>query len=206
MNATDIAERILGLGMPHPIRVGINGFCGAGKTTLARAIEVELVARGRSVIRVSGDDFQNPREVRYQLSDRSPEGFFRHAMNFEALRRELLDPLGPGGSLIYRTTFYDVFASRPNLSPELRAERSQILVVDGVFLHVPALANAFELTVFVDAPYETCIARAKVRKQERHADPTLIEGLYRDRYVPGFEMYVAEVAPKVRASVTVTNV
>lgn len=200
-----IAERIVALSPAHPIRVGIDGFCAAGKTTLADALRTELEVRGRSVIRACGDDFQNPREIRHQLGKSSAEGFFRHAMNFAALREELLDPLGPRGSLTYRTTFYDVFASVPNLSPQRRADPSQILVLDGLFLHVPALSGCFELTVFVDTDFETCIARARARRQERLSEPAEIEALYRTRYVPGFEIYLKELDPRACASLTVSG-
>jgi uridine kinase len=100
-SVSEIADRVLALERPHPIRIGIDGFCAAGKTTLANALGPELSARGRSVIRACGDDFQNTPVIRYQLGDRSPEGFYRHAMNFAALRSELLDLLGPTGTLAY---------------------------------------------------------------------------------------------------------
>jgi uridine kinase len=200
-----IAKQILAVECAHPVRVGIDGFCAAGKTTLADALEVELRARGRSVIRACGDDFQNPPNIRYQLGERSPEGFFRHAMNFAGLRRELLAPLGPGGSLVYRTTIYDVFASQPKLSAQRQADRLQILLLDGLFLHVQDLASCFEMTVFVEADYETCIARARARKQERYREPDRIEQLYRERYVPGFELYAAEVQPRARASIRIST-
>jgi len=201
----DIVDQILALERPHPIRVGIDGFCAAGKTTLGDELGLALQARGRAIIRACGDGFQNPREVRHQLGARSAEGFFRHAMNFRALREELLDPLGPHGSLAYRTSVYDVVESRVNLSPHLRALPSQILILDGLFLHVPDLAGCFELTVFVAADYETCIARARARRQERFLDPDQIEALYRERYVPGFALYVEEIQPQTRASITVTT-
>ena len=202
---SEIADEILALRRPHPVRVGIDGFCAAGKTTLGDALGSELLARGRSVIRACGDDFQNPPGVRYQLGNRSPEGFFRHAMAFAALRAELLDPLGPGGTLVYRTTIYDVFASQVNLSPQLRADPLQILVLDGLFLHVPELAGGFDLTIFVDADFETCIARARARRQERYRDADAIEALYRERYVPGFRLYVNELRPQTCASICITT-
>jgi uridine kinase len=197
---SEIAARIIALKPGNPVRIGIDGFCAAGKTSLADALGLELQGCGRGIIRACGDDFQNPPEIRHQLGDRSGEGFFRHAMNFHALRDELLDPLGPDGSLVYRTSVYDVFVSRVNLSPQFRAERTQILLLDGLFLHLPELAGCFELTVFVDADYETCIARARNRRQERYRDPDEIEALYRDRYIPGFQLYVSEINPAARAS------
>jgi uridine kinase len=195
-----IAERILTLERAHPTRVGIDGFCGAGKTTLANQLADELRARGRTVIRACGDDFQNPPNVRWRLGDRSPEGFFRDAIDFEALRSEILEPLGPAGSLKYRTSIYDVHASRPNVSPQSQAQGTEVLLIDGLFLHTPTLAGCFELTIFVDAAYETCIARARVRRQERRRSADEIEALYRERYVPGFQLYVAEAQPQKQAA------
>jgi uridine kinase len=201
----EMADRIIALQRPHPTRVGIDGFCAAGKTTLGDALALELQGRGRGIIRACGDDFQNPPEVRHQLGDRSGDGFFRHAMNFRSLRDELLNPLGPSGSLAYRTTVYDVFASKVKLSPQGQADPRQILVLDGLFLHAPELAGCFDFTVFVESDYEVCIARARARRQERYRDPAQIEALYRDRYVPGFELYVAEIQPAARASITFTT-
>jgi uridine kinase len=204
-NVSEIADQILALDRRHPLRIGIDGFCAAGKTTLADTLALELRARGRSVIRACGDDFQNPPSIRHRLGSRSPEGFFRDAMDFESLRSKLLLPLGPDGSLEYRTSTYDVHASRPNLSPQRTAERSQVLLLDGLFLHVPALVGCFDLTVFVHAAYETCIARARTRRQERYRDPDQIEALYRERYIPGFELYVAELEPQNRSSIRVAT-
>jgi uridine kinase len=201
VNIDDLAKRILGLQMPHPVRIAIDGFCAAGKTTLADALALELRGHGRVVLRASTDDFQNPPEIRWQLGQRSSEGFFRHPIDFRALRSELLEPLGPDGSLRYRTSTYDVRALRPNVSPEYVATPSAILLLDGLFLHVPELAGCFDLTVLVSAAYETCIARARMRKQEGLADADEIESLYRERYIPGFELYIAEVGPEGRASV-----
>jgi uridine kinase len=197
----DLAKRILEFQLPHPVRIAIDGFCAAGKTTLARALALELRGHGRIVLRASADDFQNPPEVRWQLGRRSPEGFFRHAIDFGALRSELLEPLGPHGSLRYRISTYDVRALRPNVSAEYVAAPSSILLLDGLFLHAPQLAGCFDFTVFVSAAYETCIVRARMRKQEGLTDADEIEALYRERYMPGFELYIAEVHPEARASV-----
>jgi uridine kinase len=197
----EIAERIMALERQHPIRVGIDGFCAAGKTTLAEQLAQVIRGHHRPVIRACADDFQNPASVRYRLGSRSPEGFYRDALDFQALRAELLAPLGPGGSLVYRTSTFDVHSSRPNLSPQRRAQGTEILLLDGLFLHAPALAGCFDFTIFVDAGYELCIARARIRRQERSRDADEIEALYRERYVPGFELYVGEVQPERQASV-----
>ena len=69
----------------------------SGKTTLAEKLAAELRARGRGVIRASADAFQRPRAERYRRGELSPDGYRGDAFDREALRRELLEPLGPEG-------------------------------------------------------------------------------------------------------------
>jgi len=189
----------------HPIRVGIDGFCASGKTTLADALALELRVAGCDVIRVCADDFQNPPEVRWQLGRRSPDGFLRYSIDFSSLRTLLLEPLGPGGSRNFRSSCYDVHASRPNLSIEQKASDTAVLLLDGLFLHAPALEHCFDFTIFVAAEFETCLRRALARNQERSDDLTELEAVYREKYIPGFELYCREVAPRERASAVVTT-
>lgn len=202
-NVERLAATILALRPGHPIRVGIDGFCAAGKTTLASAVGVEIEAGRRGIIRATTDDFQNPPEIRWQLGDRSSVGFLRHQIDFVALRSHLLEPLGPGGTRRYRTSTYDVYASRPRLSPEHVADPMDILLLDGLFLHSSSLAGCFDFTIFVSAPYETCLVRARARNQERSHDLDELEAVYRERYIPGFRRYCEESEPQVRASIVV---
>lgn len=76
-------------------------------------------------------------------------------------------------------------------------------MLDGIFLHAPNLVGCFELTVFVYSPYDTCLARARIRNQERSGDLAELEALYREKYIPGFELYCEESKPQAHASVVV---
>ena len=200
-----VTRDVLALGAGRPVRVGIDGFCAAGKTTFAAHLALALTGVGRPVIRATADDFQNPPEVRYQLGPTSAEGFYRHAIDFESLRRELLEPLGPGGTRQYRTSTYDIRTLRPNPSAVRTAELDAVAVVDGLFLHVPKLRWCWEYSIFVHAAPELCIDRALRRNQEKQADLKQLEHTYRTRYVPGFELYVAEVEPRALASYNFHN-
>jgi len=201
MNDIDtIANALLSAQIEHPIRVGIDGFCASGKTTLADALATTLRRSGRSVIRVSADDFQNPPEIRWQLGAKSAEGFSRFQIDFDTLKSMLLEPLGPGGNRKYRSTWFDVRQSRPNISEELTANPSDILLLDGLFLNNPQIRNYFDFTVFVSADYETCLGRALERNQEGVISLSDLEQLYRLKYMPGFELYINETDPEEYAS------
>jgi len=198
-----IVELVLSKPSTHPIRVGIDGFCASGKTTLAGLLANRLLSAERRPIRVSADDFQNPPDVRWQLGQLSPEGFRQFQIDFAALASNVLRPLGPGGNLIYRRTYYNVRASKPNLSPEIRAEPGDVLLLDGLFLHAAPLEGLFDITVFISADFETCLARALARNQEGMDSASELEHVYRSKYMPGFVSYLSEIQPETRATLIV---
>lgn len=118
----------------------------------------------------------------------------------------LLEPLGPGDNCHFRSTLYDVRGSRPNLSPEHYAETTDVLLLDGLFLHSAELDTCFDFTMFTSADFETCLTRALTRNQEGISDPRELEALYRLKYIPGFMLYMQEVHPEDCASFVVRTV
>lgn|ERR1019366_3001970 len=94
------------------LRVAIDGPDAAGKTTLADALAARIAeetggARETSgaretggtskTIRVSIDDFHQPRNVRYRRGPLSPEGYLEDSFDYDAVGRLVLEPLAPGG-------------------------------------------------------------------------------------------------------------
>src|SRR5690349_3345665 len=92
-----LAEAVGLVGVDHPTRVAVDGAPAAGKTTLADELAVVLRGRGREVVRATIDDFLVPRGRRYRRGEYSGEGCYFDAHDCGALKRVLLDPLGPGG-------------------------------------------------------------------------------------------------------------
>lgn len=173
---------------------------GAGKTTLADALAGRLGAGAVPVIRASVDGFHNPRATRYRLGRGSPEGFFRDSYDYGALRRVLLDPLSPGGSLRYRTAVFDHRADSPVQVAEERAIPGSVLIVDGIFLHRPELRGYWDFSVFLDVRFEISIPRG-AQRGEGSADP--LDPSNR-RYVEGQQLYLRECDPKAHATVVVS--
>ena len=198
-----IVAALMSVQSPHPIRVGIDGFCASGKTTLADALATKLRVAGRRPIRVSADDFQNPPEIRWQLGPDSPEGFCSFQVNHEALKSVLLEPLGPGGNRKFRSTWFDVRRSEPNVSPELTADPTDVLLLDGLFLHSEPLRGCFDFTVFIATSFDTCLERALERNQEGVSSRAELAELYRVKYIPGFSLYLSASRPAEQASFVV---
>jgi len=182
-------------------RVAIDGIDGAGKTVFADEMAAALSRRGRSVIRASVDGFHNPRQIRYRLGRRSPEGYFRDSYDYAGLQRLLLEPLGPGGSGKYRAAAFDHRTDSAVNAPEERAPAGAILVFDGIFLHRPELRGSWNFSVFLAVDFPVSIARCAVRDGALPAD--LADG--NRRYVEGQKLYLTECEPTRYASVVIDN-
>ena len=90
------------------VRVGIDGVDGSGKTVFAGELADALAIIGRPVVRISVDDFHNVSAVRYRRGRSSPEGCWLDSFNYERLRADVLEPLGPGGRR-YRSSAHDLY-------------------------------------------------------------------------------------------------
>ena len=183
------------------LRVGVDGVDGAGKTVLGDELAAALRRQGIDVIRASVDGFHRPAEVRYQQGRRSPRGFYEDSYDYDALRRELLDPLGENGSGRYRIAAFDVLREAPVAVPQLVAGADAVLVLDGIFLHRPELSGAFDLTVFVRVPFEVSVPRCAGRDG---GSPDPASETVR-RYVEGQRHYLALCRPELAADVVLDN-
>jgi uridine kinase len=200
-----IARYVAAVERPHPVRVGIDGISAAGKTTLADELVGPLERLGRTVIRAQIDDFHRPRAERHQLGPYSVEGYYLYAFDFPAIRDVLLQPLGPGGSRRYRVAVFDQPNDVPIDSPEREAPLDAILLADGVFLFRPELDDFWDIRIFVDADVEVATRRAIERDLAWGGTRASREEVYRQRYVPGEQRYLAAVDPRSLADLIVEN-
>lgn len=200
-----VAATIAGVERPHPVRVAIDGVDASGKTTLADELAPVIEQLGRPVIRASLDGFHNPAAVRRRRGASSPEGYYRDSFNHEALIGDLLGPLGPGGSQLFHRVVFDFRSDQSVESAPERAPAAAILVLDGVFLLRPELRAHFEFSVFLRAAFEVTLARAEKRDLELFGSVEEVQRRYRERYVPGQRLYLAEAEPERWASTVVDN-
>lgn len=162
----ELAGAIAGMAIDHPLRVAVDGPDAAGKTTLADELAEALRSEGRQVVRASIDGFHRPRVERYAKGANSPSGYYEDSFNVEALRRVLLDPLGPAGSRRYRTRVFDFAIDQPVDQLEQEADQRAVLIFDGVFLLRAELRDEWDYKVFVEAPFDEILRRAVTRDAE----------------------------------------
>jgi len=191
----DLVRRILAVERDHPVRVGIDGPSAAGKTTLADDLAGALRAMTRrTVIRAELDHFMRMVADRNAYPYDSPESYYLDAWDYPAVRRELLVPLGPGGSRRYR----------PALGAEVRtAPDDAILLADGVFLQRPELDAHWDLRIYLHVDAAESLRRGVARDAAWMGGAAEAERRYRTKYLPGEERYRAEVRPRERADIVV---
>lgn len=203
---TNLTALVGGYQSTHTVRVAVNGPDAAGKSTLADELATTLRQAGRPALRISFDDFPRPRQERYRRGALSAEGYFRDSFDYDALRRLVLDPLGPTGDGRYQRVLMDFETETPYQGPAETAPPNAVLLVDGVFLLTDELRPSWELSVFVDiAPAET-LRRALVRDVKLFGTPPdVVRERYMHRYLPGQQLYRIAAKPTQTADVVIEN-
>ncbi|MET4098879.1 uridine kinase [Agrococcus sp. UYP10] len=173
----EVAARIRALMASRDVViVGLAGYGGAGKTTLARALAARLPAE-----RVRGDDFLDPRGSR----DRSDD--------WAALLRDelgaVLDALRAGEPAEHRPVDW----ATGGRQPARIAQAAPVQLVDAVGLLHPQLLPRFDLTVWVDVPLELATERGMRRDREAGNDH---DALWRDVWAPTERAFDARFAPR----------
>jgi uridine kinase len=182
-------------------RVAIDGVDGVGKSSFADELAGVMEARGGSVVRASVDGFHHPRAIRYRRGRTSSEGFYLDSYRYDDLDRLLLRPFGPGGDRRYRRAIYDVEAEEGLDLPEETAPAGSVLVLDGIFLHRPELRDRWDLSIFLDAPFDVTVPRG-AQRGAGSPDPRAPSNR---RYVEGQRLYLARCRPRERATLVIDN-
>ncbi|MEU4289702.1 uridine kinase [Kribbella sp. NPDC026596] len=201
-----LAELVLAVERPHPVRVAIDGCSAAGKTTLAdELVQVLRDRTEREVIRAEIDHFKRAVELRTTYPVDSPESYYLETWDNEAIRDRLLVPLGPDGDRRYTAGIRDSSAKTVLDTPVAVAADDAVLLADGAFLQRPELDDYWDLRVYVDITFEEVLRRGTIRDQQWMDSAEAAEHRYRTRYIPGERLYVDQVHPKDRAQVVVGN-
>lgn len=181
--------------------VGIDGVDGSGKTMFADSFARHLRSIGSLVIRIGLDNFHNPRSVRYRRGRNSPEGFWLDSYNYERFHEWVVEPLSPGGNGRFRDGCHDLETDRAIRPDPVTAPSDCVVLIDGMFLHRIELECAWDLSVFLDVPFDET-ARRMASRDGSHADP---DHSSLRRYVEGQGRYFAERDPARKATLIVDN-
>ncbi len=190
----------------EPLRVGVDGVDGAGKTRFTDELVEPLTEAGVTVLRASIDGFHHPARIRHRRIAEDPaHSYYEDSFDYPALRRSLLDPLGPDGNRQVHTRVFDYrhdahIDEAPRVVPV-----DTVLLFDGVFLLRPELRGCWDLTVFLAVRVGTALERALDRDEARFGSSEDTARKYRRRYIPGQELYLRMARPEEHADVVIDN-
>jgi hypothetical protein len=182
----ELADRFAGERPTGRLRVAIDGAPAAGPAALADALVDPLRVRGRPAVRVDAGDFLRPASVRLESGRTNPDSFYDGWLDEPALRREVLDPAGPGGSGRIVTRLWDARADRATREPYSLLAPTAVVLVSGPLLLGGGLP--FDASVHLEMSAATLARRTPPE----------------DRWtLPAYARYGAEVDPASFADVVV---
>jgi hypothetical protein len=171
------------------VRLGVEGPVAADTEALADAVAAELEHRAVPVARARGREFLRARSLRLERGPADPDTYADGWYDLAALRREVLDPLGPGGSLRWLPGLRDPETDRPLRRPPVDAAAGTVGVVDAPFLARWEVADAFDLLVHLDVS-----PAAQVRRVPDDEQP---------RVLPAWQQYLEWYDPAASAAFVV---
>jgi uridine kinase len=154
--------------------VGIDGFGGTGKSTLAAAVAARV--EGATVVAV--DDFNSPLITEW---------------DWERFRAQVLLPLLAG-----RPAHYQVWNWDQNVGGDwVDVAPGGVVIVEGVSSTRAEVGTPWDLTVWVEAPREVRLARAIER------DGEAMRWVWEEVWMPSEEAYAAREHPWDRVDLIV---
>lgn len=183
---TEIAELLAARSPGRWLRVAVDGAPATAPQDLAAALVDPLRVRGRPAVHVPADGFLRPASLRLESGRTNPDAFYEGWLDEPGLRREVLDPSGPGGTGRVLPSLWDAAADRASRAGYLQLPPGAVLLVSGALLLGGGLP--FDVAVHL-----TASGPALARRTPAELHWTL----------PAFARYDAEVDPGGFADVVI---
>ncbi|GLZ42140.1 uridine kinase [Actinokineospora sp. NBRC 105648] len=167
-------------------RVILDGAPPTGPGALADEVGARLRVLGRPVLRVSAGDFLRPASLRFERGRQDADARYDLWLDEGALRREVLAPLGRGGSGRVLPARWDAVTDRATRADYLDLAPGGVLLLDGELLLGRGLPHEVSAHLWLSAP-----ALARRLPAEEHWA------------LPAFARYDAQVRPLHTADVGV---
>ncbi|WP_031517562.1 uridine kinase [Streptomyces sp. NRRL F-5123] len=186
--AAALAEKIAGQDPPAGPwwRVAVDGAPAAGTAELADDLAAALPPLGHPALRVRAADFWRPASLRLEYGHEDVDAYYQLWLDTGALRREVLDPLGPGGSGRALPSLRDPGTDRATRAEYVELPPGGVLVLDGPLL----LGQGLPLDLTVHLRLSPAALARRTDEAERWT-------------LPAYARYSDEVLPEETADVTV---
>lgn len=199
-----LASYLFARELDHPLRVGIDGSCGSGKTTFRRALADRLRIGPRSVVELDSDGFHHPRAIRYRQGRRCARGYYEDAYDLAAVERLVLRPLGPGGDRRIAVKIHDLATDQIDVVAAT-VHPSSIVLFDCTFIQRGGLRALWDEVIYLDADEAVARARGIARDENALGGRVAAADAYDNRYLAACRIYREEERPHTQASILVEN-
>jgi uridine kinase len=157
-----------------------------------------------TALRTSMDDFHRPAAERYRRGELSAQGYYHDAFDVDGFVHRCARPfLGLEDRVTLRT--FDLRSDTATGPQAVTVGHSAVLIVDGVFLLRPALADLWTVSVYLRISPEESLRRALVRDVDLFGSADRVRARYLARYLPGQAIYRAEADPEAVADIVIDN-
>jgi hypothetical protein len=182
----DLADRLAADRPGRWLRVAVDGAPATAPGDLAGALVDPLRARGRAVLHVPAGGFLRPASLRYEFGRTNPDAYYEGWLDEPGLRREVLDPVGPGGTGLVLPSLWDPVTDRATRARYEPVPAGAVVLVSGALLLGAGLP--FDVTVHLS------MSPAALARRTPSADHWSL---------PAFARYDEEVGPAAFADVVV---
>jgi uridine kinase len=183
------------------VLAGISGIDAGGKGFITEKIAQRLQESGWRVAAINADDWLNLPEV--CLSRHKPaEHFYEHAMRFDEMFDRLIIPLKENRAVSFVADCADAKGNRRKQSYEFR--RIDIVLLEGIFLLKRAYREHFDLTAWVECPFDIALERAIERGQEGLPPAETIKA-FETIYFPAQRIHFTRDNPQAAADFIIQN-
>ena len=167
-----------------PLRVLLDGAPAAAPGQLADRLVTPLQALGHPALRVRASHFLRARSLRLEQGREDPDARYEDWLDENALRREVLEPLAPGGSRRWLPALRDPATDRARRLAREEAPARAVLLLDGELL----LGRRLPAEVAVHLALSPAALARRTPEGERWA-------------LPAYARYDEEVDPRRTADV-----
>lgn len=130
----ELAERIAVRAPERRLRVAVDGPAAAAPDALAGALVDPLRVRGRAALHVEAAGFLRRASLRLEHGRTNPDAFYERWLDEQALRREVLDRLAPGGSGQVLPSLRDPATDRATRTEHVTVPDGGVVLVSGALL------------------------------------------------------------------------
>ena len=148
------------------------------------------------------DPWQNPQTIRFGGADLGRH-FYAHAIRFDALFGELIEPLVEKRSI--RLATRGIRTDRDEWDELIYDFQDvDVVLVEGILLFRRALVRRYDLRVWIECSFETALRRALVRNVEALTVESLVQD-YERMYHAAQRHHLAMDAPQEAAEIVMWN-